>query len=150
MLRGLCLSEIRQSAQRPTNRKTSSSDERSVILVQCRARRSRRLAKMPRRERPSGSQLCLAERPRHRRPYRARRTTSSRLSKCVSYHSSVLSTVASAHRRESEKPVFELNVEAGIDRKQTVIWNVVPCYLGDGTRFVRQRFETLAPAYHIY
>jgi len=32
---------------------------------------------------------------------------------------------------ESAKNTFELSQEAGLDRKQVVIWNIVPWYLGD-------------------
>jgi uracil-DNA glycosylase len=35
---------------------------------------------------------------------------------------------------ESAKNFFELNAEVGIPRELTVIWNVVPWYVGDGTR----------------
>lgn len=35
---------------------------------------------------------------------------------------------------ETAKNFFELNVEAGIDRKKTVVWNVVPWYVGDGRK----------------
>lgn len=35
---------------------------------------------------------------------------------------------------ETAKNFFELNVEAGIDRKKTVVWNAVPWYIGDGQK----------------
>ena len=35
---------------------------------------------------------------------------------------------------ETAKNMFELGVEAGIDRKHTVLWNVVPWYIGTGTK----------------
>ena len=35
---------------------------------------------------------------------------------------------------ETAKNFFELNIEAGIDRKRTVIWNAVPWYIGDGRK----------------
>lgn len=35
---------------------------------------------------------------------------------------------------ETAKNFFELNAEAGIDRRRTVIWNAVPWYIGDGRR----------------
>lgn len=35
---------------------------------------------------------------------------------------------------ETAKNFFELNVEAGIDRKRTVTWNAVPWYIGDGQK----------------
>lgn len=35
---------------------------------------------------------------------------------------------------ETAKNMFELGVEAGIDRKQTALWNVVPWYIGTGTK----------------
>lgn len=35
---------------------------------------------------------------------------------------------------ETAKNFFELNAEAGLDRKSTVVWNVVPWYIGTGTR----------------
>jgi len=35
---------------------------------------------------------------------------------------------------ETAKNIFELTAAAGIDRKQTVLWNVVPWYIGSGTK----------------
>ncbi len=35
---------------------------------------------------------------------------------------------------ETAKNFFELSARAGLDRKSTVIWNVVPWYIGAGTR----------------
>lgn len=35
---------------------------------------------------------------------------------------------------ETAKNFFLLNREAGIDRRRTVIWNIVPWYIGSGTR----------------
>jgi uracil-DNA glycosylase len=35
---------------------------------------------------------------------------------------------------ETAKNWFDLNVQVGIDRQRTAIWNVVPWYLGDGKR----------------
>ena len=35
---------------------------------------------------------------------------------------------------ETAKNFFELNREAGIPRRRTVIWNVVPWYIGTGTK----------------
>jgi len=35
---------------------------------------------------------------------------------------------------ETAKNFYELNVEAGIDRKRTAVWNVVPWYIGSGSR----------------
>ena len=35
---------------------------------------------------------------------------------------------------ETAKNFFLLNAEAGIDRRRTVIWNVVPWYIGSGTK----------------
>ncbi|MEQ1795399.1 MAG: uracil-DNA glycosylase [Nitrospira sp.] len=35
---------------------------------------------------------------------------------------------------ETAKNFFELNVEAGINRKRTVIWNAVPWYIGNGRK----------------
>lgn len=35
---------------------------------------------------------------------------------------------------ETAKNFFELSRDAGIDRKQTVTWNIVPWYIGSGTR----------------
>jgi uracil-DNA glycosylase len=35
---------------------------------------------------------------------------------------------------ETAKNFFELNVEAGLDRTKTVIWNVVPWYVGSSTK----------------
>lgn len=35
---------------------------------------------------------------------------------------------------ETAKNMFELGVEAGIDRKRTVLWNVVPWYIGSGKK----------------
>lgn len=35
---------------------------------------------------------------------------------------------------ETAKNFFELNMEAGLDRTKTVIWNIVPWYVGTGTR----------------
>jgi uracil-DNA glycosylase len=35
---------------------------------------------------------------------------------------------------ETAKNFFELNRDAGIPRKRTVTWNVVPWYIGDGAR----------------
>ena len=35
---------------------------------------------------------------------------------------------------ETAKNFFELNVEADLDRTRTVIWNVVPWYVGTGTK----------------
>ena len=35
---------------------------------------------------------------------------------------------------ESAKNFFELNQEAGIPRKQTAIWNIVPWYIGSGQK----------------
>lgn len=35
---------------------------------------------------------------------------------------------------ESAKNFFELNVEAGIARDTTVVWNIVPWYIGSGTK----------------
>ena len=35
---------------------------------------------------------------------------------------------------ETAKNFHELNMEAGIDRKTTIIWNAVPWYIGDGTK----------------
>lgn len=35
---------------------------------------------------------------------------------------------------ETAKNFFELNRDAGIPRELTVIWNVVPWYIGDGAR----------------
>ena len=35
---------------------------------------------------------------------------------------------------ETAKNFFELNQDAGIDRRDTVTWNIVPWYIGDGRR----------------
>ncbi|MES2102450.1 MAG: uracil-DNA glycosylase [Pseudomonadota bacterium] len=35
---------------------------------------------------------------------------------------------------ETAKNFFELNAEAGIPRKRTVVWNIVPWYIGSGTK----------------
>lgn len=35
---------------------------------------------------------------------------------------------------ETAKNFFLLNREAGIDRRRTIIWNIVPWYIGSGTR----------------
>ena len=35
---------------------------------------------------------------------------------------------------ETAKNIFLLNAEAGIDRKRTVCWNIVPWYIGTGTK----------------
>ncbi len=35
---------------------------------------------------------------------------------------------------ETAKNMFDLGVEAGIGRKRTVLWNVVPWYIGSGTK----------------
>ena len=35
---------------------------------------------------------------------------------------------------ETAKNFFQLNAQAGIPRKRTIIWNVVPWYIGDGNR----------------
>lgn len=35
---------------------------------------------------------------------------------------------------ETAKNFFLLNIEAGIDRKKTVLWNIVPWYIGTGKR----------------
>ncbi|WP_416424870.1 uracil-DNA glycosylase [Pseudomonas sp. App30] len=35
---------------------------------------------------------------------------------------------------ETAKNIFELSAVAGLERKQTVLWNVVPWYIGSGTR----------------
>lgn len=35
---------------------------------------------------------------------------------------------------ETAKNFYEINEQAGIDRKSTVVWNVVPWYIGSGSR----------------
>ena len=35
---------------------------------------------------------------------------------------------------ETAKNFFLLNLEAGIDRERTIVWNIVPWYLGSGTK----------------
>jgi hypothetical protein len=35
---------------------------------------------------------------------------------------------------ETAKNIFEISIEAGLDRKRTVRWNVVPWYIGTGTK----------------
>ena len=35
---------------------------------------------------------------------------------------------------ETAKNFYELCIEAGIDRKKTIIWNAVPWYIGDGKK----------------
>mgnify|MGYP005853568119 CR=1 FL=1 len=45
---------------------------------------------------------------------------------------------------ETAKNFFELNQEAGIDRRLTVIWNVVPWYIGDGRRIRAAKREDLS------
>jgi len=45
---------------------------------------------------------------------------------------------------ESAKNFHELSAEAGIDRKKTVIWNIVPWYIGDGKKIRPASAEDLA------
>src|ERR1700693_922700 len=35
---------------------------------------------------------------------------------------------------ETAKNFFEINVAAGLERKRTVVWNIVPWYIGTGTK----------------
>jgi uracil-DNA glycosylase len=45
----------------------------------------------------------------------------------------------------SAKNFFNLNSDAGIPRKATVIWNIVPWYIGSGTRIRPADGSDLAP-----
>lgn len=47
---------------------------------------------------------------------------------------------------ETAKNFFLLNLEAGIGRRQTVIWNAVPWYLGSGIRIRPARHEDIREA----
>jgi uracil-DNA glycosylase len=40
---------------------------------------------------------------------------------------------------ETAKNFFLFNVEAGIDRRRTIIWNAVPWYIGSGTKIRRAK-----------
>jgi uracil-DNA glycosylase len=44
---------------------------------------------------------------------------------------------------ESAKNFFELCVEAGLDRKRTVVWNAVPWYIGSGKKIRAATLEDL-------
>ena len=46
---------------------------------------------------------------------------------------------------ETAKNFFELNAEAGIPREQTITWNIVPWYIGSGTKIrAATRIDTKA------
>ncbi len=47
---------------------------------------------------------------------------------------------------ETAKNFFELNHAAGIPRQDTVIWNIVPWYLGSGTKIRPARVSDIAAA----
>ncbi|WAK04460.1 uracil-DNA glycosylase [Methylobacter sp. YRD-M1] len=45
---------------------------------------------------------------------------------------------------ETAKNFFELNRDAGIHRRRTVIWNIVPWYIGNGSRIRAAKSEDIA------